>query len=184
MSLNEFATRKGRQGPKNRMHKLQQSMVNHEHHNSPKELEDRESVLCVTDPERGRSRTVVEYDARGKGFEHVCLLIGAGVSDSVMPKDQCKDTPIKENAKSKSGYECEVAGCDAIKNDGGRGLVLTTQQGQFSAMNFQAAEATNALGSVAESANARNNVALQTRDSYIEYSDGRRTRSRRERGIR
>ena len=61
----------------------------------------------------GPLRTIVVYDADATGFEYVCVLIGFGVSDSVLSTDDWNEVRLQHEV-IKSWVSCVI---------GGRGIV-------------------------------------------------------------
>lgn len=49
-------------------------------------------IKCFIDSESGSLKTLAaeEEEEDTNGFEHVCILIDPGASDSVLPLDECK----------------------------------------------------------------------------------------------
>lgn len=92
----------------------------------------------------------MEDEVEMGGFECISVSIEPGASDSVLPMDECKDTPITETKKPKMGYADEAVGVHRIVNEGQRNVTFFSQDGNLSTIDSHAAAADKALGSVSE----------------------------------
>ena len=75
----------------------------------------------------------------------------SGACDTVMPMDMCAHISVLQNAKSRSGYEYEVANGQGLLNRGERQCLMMTQNSQaMKRIAFQCADVHKPLLSVSK----------------------------------
>ena len=79
------------------------------------------------------------------------ITVDSGACDTVMPTDMCSHISILQNAKSRVGYEYEVANGEGLLNRGERQCLMMTQDSSsMKRIAFQCADVHKALLSVSK----------------------------------